>query len=631
MKKFRPRIRNRYFFLVDFIVFMIVPFICFTIRFDGFHFSISSLEIFYYAALFAVLKVVILYSTGIYSRWWENASIDDLIQISFAGITILTLQFALVFLFRHTSHSFLSRIPYSVSIFDSIISTFLITNIRLLPRISKSVSYRLNNTVSKIKDRVLIVGAGEAGVTVLGELRRKKKLETYVVGFIDNDPKKIGKKIGGVEVLGNINEIKSLIIKYKIKKILIAMPSATGSEIKAIVNICNEFDNVEVLTLPPLYEILDGKIGFNKLRKVAIDDLLRRDPIKTELGLISDLIRGKNVLVTGAGGSIGSEICRQILSFNPAKLYILGHGENSIFEIEMELQRKFPMATIGSFIADIKDYARLKRIFRENKINFVFHAAGHKHVPLMESHPYEAIRNNILGTKNIVDLAVEFDIEKIVLISTDKAVNPTSVMGATKHIAEMIVIHAAQKFKNKFSVVRFGNVLGSRGSVVKIFLSQIEKRSNITLTHPAVQRYFMTIPEAVQLVLQAFIMGSGGEIFVFDMGKPVKIIDLAHDLVRLSGLIVGEDINIITTGLRPGEKLNEELFSASEKFNNTRNEKIFISENSSKIIVDNFEYKLNELLDYANCDDFDNKNCKHYLQALVPEYIPLNGNDKSLN
>jgi FlaA1/EpsC-like NDP-sugar epimerase len=630
MKKFKPRIRNRYFFLVDFIVFIIVPFICFTIRFDGFHFSIPILEIFYYAALFAVLKVVILYSTGIYSRWWENANIDDLIQIIFAGITILILQFALVFLFRHTSHSFLSRIPYSVSIFDSMISTFLITNIRLSPRISKSVSYRLNNSVSKIEDRVLIVGAGEAGVMVLGELRRKKKLETYVVGFIDNDPKKIGKKIGGVEVLGNRYEIKSLIIKYKIKKILIAMPSAAGSEIKAIVNTCNEFDNLEVLTLPPLYEILDGKIEFNKLRKVAIDDLLRRDPIKTELGLISDLISGKNILVTGAGGSIGSEICRQILRFNPAKLYILGHGENSIFEIEMELQRKFPGATIGSFIADIKDYVRLKKIFSENKINFIFHAAAHKHVPLMESHPYEAIRNNILGTKNIVDLAVEFDLEKLVLISTDKAVNPTSVMGTTKHIAEMIVINAAKKYKNKFSVVRFGNVLGSRGSVVKIFLSQIEKRSDITLTHPDVQRYFMTIPEAVQLVLQAFIMGNGGEIFVFDMGKPVKIIDLAHDLVRLSGLIAGEDINIITTGLKPGEKLYEELFSGSEKFNNTRNEKIFIVENSSKIIVDNFEYKLNELLDYVNSDDFDSKNCKHYLQALVPEYIPLNGNAKSL-
>jgi FlaA1/EpsC-like NDP-sugar epimerase len=408
------------------------------------------------------------------------------------------------------------------------------------------------------------------------------------------------------------------------------MPSAAGSEIKAIVDICDEFDNLEVLTLPPLYEILDGKIEFNKLRKVVIDDLLKRIPIKTELGLISDLISGKNVLVTGAGGSIGSEICRQILGFNPAKLYILGHGENSIFEIEMELRRKFPRATIVSFIADIKDYARLNRIFSENKINFVFHAAAYKHVPLMESHPYEAIRNNILGTKNIVDLAVEFDLEKIVLISSDKAVNPTSIMGTTKHIAEMIVIDAAKKYKNKFSVVRFGNVLGSRGSVVKIFLSQIEKRSDITLTHPDVQRYFMTIPEAVQLVLQAFIMGNGGEIFVFDMGKPVKIIDLAHDLVRLSGLIVGEDINIITTGLRPGEKLYEELFSGSEKFNNTRNEKIFIVENSSKIIVDNFEYKLNELLDYANSEDFDSKNCKYYLQALVPEYIPSNGNTKIL-
>lgn len=630
MKNLIRRVRNRYYLLVDFIVFMIVPFLCFTLRFDGFNFSVPLFEIVYYAFFFAVLKVIILYSARIYSTWWSNASIDDIIQIIYAGTAILILQFVIIFSSRQIAHNFLTNIPYSVAIYDAMISTFLIAHIRLLPRISISFSSRIKRSKSHLENKALIVGAGDAGVMVLDEIRRRNIATIHIIGFIDNDPFKLGKKIRGAEVLGNRFDLPKLVERHKIKKIIIAIPSASGSEIRSIVNICNEIGNLEVQTLPPLYEILDGKIEINKLRNVEIDDLLRRDPIKTDVELIASLIDGKNVLVTGAGGSIGSEICRQVLRFNPAKLYILGHGENSIFEVEMDLRRKFPGASIESFIADIKDYTRLKRIFKANKINFIFHAAAHKHVPLMESHPYEAIRNNILGTKNLVDLAVEFDLEKMIMISSDKAVNPSSVMGTTKRIAEMVVIDAAKSYKNKFSVVRFGNVLGSRGSVVKIFLSQIERRSDITITHPDIERYFMTIPEAVQLVLQAFIMGNSGDIFIFDMGKPVKIIDLAHDLVRLSGLIVGEDIDIITTGLRPGEKFYEELFNEGEKFNNTRNEKIFIAENSIKVIADDFTRKLNDLLEYSISEEFDNQNCKNYLKALVPEYNSPNGKVKSI-
>ncbi len=630
MKNPLRRVRNRYFLIVDLVVFLIVPFICFTIRFAGFHYSVPLIEIFYYATIFAVLKIAVLYSAKVYSRYWDNASIDDMLQIIYSGTVILILQFSAIFIARQIDHNFLSDIPYSVAIYDSIISTFLVAHFRLYPRIAKSLIYRFKKISSQYDERALIVGAGEAGVMVLEEIRRKQDTRIQVAGFIDRDTEKLGLKMRGIQVLGNRNDIPKLVELHQIKKIIIAIPSAAGSEIKAIVDICNKVGNLDIQTLPPLYEILDGKVEINKLRNVEIDDLLRRDPIKTDIELISSMIGGKNVLVTGAGGSIGSEICRQLLRFKPGKLYLLGHGENSIFEIEMELRRRFPWATIESFIADIKDYRRLKRIFAANEINFVFHAAAHKHVPLMESHPYEAVRNNVQGTKNIVDLAVEFNLDKLVMISSDKAVNPTSVMGTTKRIAEMIVIDAAKKYKNKFSVVRFGNVLGSRGSVVKTFLSQIEKGSNITITHPDIERYFMTIPESVQLVLQAFIMGNGGDIFIFDMGKPVKIIDLANDLIRLSGLIVGEDIDIITTGLRPGEKLYEELFNGEEKFNNTRSNKIFIAENSAKIIPDNFMYKLNELLEYSEGDNFDDQNCKFILQSIVPEYNPLKGKAKIL-
>ena len=393
-----------------------------------------------------------------------------------------------------------------------------------------------------------------------------------------------------------------------------------GSEVKEIVDICNKINKIEILTLPPIYEIIDGKVEINKIRKVQIEDLLKRNPIKTDVNSINKMLENKSVLVTGGGGSIGSELCRQIIRCNPAALLLLGHGENSVFETFMELKSKYPQKNIVPVIADITDFKRMKSIFSNYKIDIVFHSAAHKHVPLMEDHPYEAIKNNIIGTKNLTDLCIEFDVEKFIDISTDKAVNPTSVMGTSKRIGEMLVINAAKKHNKKFSVVRFGNVLGSRGSVVKIFKTQIENGGPVTITHPDINRYFMTIPEAVQLVLQAFIIGNGGDIFVFDMGKPVKIMDLAKDLIKLSGLTPGKDINIEVTGLRPGEKLFEELFNGGESFRNTVNEKIFIAENSEKIVPPDFEEKLSAILELAENPDLNISTYKSYLKSLVPEF-----------
>lgn len=614
------KIRNRYLFLFDFLIFLFTPFLAFTVRFDGFNYNVSLIEILEYGLLFSVLKIIILYFLGIYSRWWTQASIDDLLTLLYSGISILFGQLLVLHLVRLLNFIPLIKIPYSVTILDATFAILFISLVRFSFRvygIKKRKKMLLNSTDT---EGTLIYGAGAAGVMALEEIRRNKNSKLFVKGFIDDDPLKAGMFIRGVKVIGNRNNLKEAVISNKIKKILIAIPTASGKEMREIIELCRNIDSLEILTVPPLYDIIDGKLEINKLRKIDIDDLLRREPIKTDINKISKLIEGKSVLVTGAGGSIGKEICRQVLRFNPSQLIMLGHGENSIFEAEMELKRVFPLSTIIPFITSVNDAIGIEKLFRKHKVDFIFHAAAHKHVPLMEYHPYEAIRNNILGTKVLLEAAIEYNVEKFIMISTDKAVNPTSVMGTTKRIAEMMVINYAKKYNQKFSVVRFGNVLGSRGSVVKIFKSQIEQGGPVTVTHPEIKRYFMTIPESVQLVMQAFSMGNGGDIFIFDMGQPVRIVELAENLISLSGLKVGEDIDITITGLRPGEKLYEELFNGGEKFNNTINDKIYIAENSSKIVPEHFENKLSELIELTSNPLTSDEEYKIMLNELVPEY-----------
>jgi FlaA1/EpsC-like NDP-sugar epimerase len=627
MRNLLFKFRNRYFFFFDFLIFVSVPFLAFAIRFEGFNYPINDNYVLLYAAIFAFIKIGILFFVGIYGRYWDHASVDDLLLILYSGINILLIQFFFLFVLKQFPIELFTKIPFSVSILDTIFSVFFVAISRLSLRILTRTYQRFDQFSDNKSQRAIIVGAGTAGIMVLEELQRNVTSNTRIIGFIDDDAKKVGLKIRGVKVLGGRSDIPEVVITNHIKRIIIAIPSAAGNEIKEIINISARIPKIEILTVPPLYDIIDGKVEVNKLRKVQIEDLLRRDPIKTDIESIFYLLRDKNILVTGAGGSIGSEICRQILRCRPANLLLLGHGENSIFEVENELLHDYPRIRINSFIADITDKQRLRNIFNHNKVDYIFHAAAHKHVPLMEAHPYEAIKNNVLGTKTLVDIAVEFNVEKFIMISTDKAVNPTNIMGASKRTAEMVVINYAKKFNKKFSVVRFGNVLGSRGSVVRTFKSQIEKGGPITITHPEIKRFFMTIPEAVQLVLQAFILGNGGDIFVLDMGKPIRIIDLAEDLIRLSGLKVHDDIEFHVTGLRPGEKLFEELFIEGETYKKTANDKIFLAENASQFITNGFNEKLEELLDLLKGEKKSNLEYRSFLKTIVPEYTPQENNN----
>jgi FlaA1/EpsC-like NDP-sugar epimerase len=446
-----------------------------------------------------------------------------------------------------------------------------------------------------------------------------------VAVFIDDDPLKQNLKILGIPVEGPIEKLSEIISYYELDKIVIAMPSATGNILRKVTNECMK-SGIEVLTVPSLSEIIDNKITFQQIRRVQVEDLLRREPVKTDILKVREFIRGKNVLVTGAGGSIGSELCRQILSFCPEKLILLGHGENSIFDIEHKLNFKLRFLKekekpkIISKISDIRFREYLSEVFRETKPEIVFHAAAHKHVPLMENNPGEAILNNILGTKNLVELAVEHNVSEFVLISTDKAVNPTNIMGTTKRIAEIMTLTSAKEHNKCFSAVRFGNVLGSRGSVLQTFRKQVLTGGPISITHPNIMRYFMTIPEAVQLVLQASVLCKGGEIFVLDMGDPVKIVDLARDFIKLSGLKEGIDVDIEFGGLRPGEKLFEELFIKGENYIRTGHEKILIASNASNILVNGIEQKIEKLVTETKV--IDREKIYDLLKSIVPEYTP---------
>ena len=383
------------------------------------------------------------------------------------------------------------------------------------------------------------------------------------------------------------------------------------------------------MTLPSMSELLNEDTALRNIREVQIEDLLRRDPVETNIREVASFVEGKKVLITGAGGSIGSELCRQIIKCHPAELILLGHGENSVFEIEQELNRRLILSGNGStrktvikaIVADIRFKNRVYNIFAEHQPDIVYHAAAHKHVPMMEGNPPEAVSNNIMGTKNLVDIAVELGVKHFVYVSTDKAVNPTSVMGATKRIAEMIVLNAAQENNVHYVAVRFGNVLGSRGSVIFTFKQQIASGGPVTVTHPDITRYFMTIPEAVQLVLQASVLGSGGEIFILDMGEQIKVIDLAKDMIKLSGYVEGKDISIIYTGLRPGEKLYEELIVPGEKYQATSHKKILIAMHEDKNYLNDFYQKLEELFGYLSIKD--KNNIIYSLKLIVPEYTPL--------
>jgi FlaA1/EpsC-like NDP-sugar epimerase len=559
---------NRYSLAVlDFIIGVFAFYSAFYIRFDGQipEAFLSVLNKFW--LLYALIKITTFYFLGVYKRIWRYAGIRDLlVVVNSVSVSILVL-ITLGYYLRET-------VPRSVYILTWMLDMIVAGGIRVVPKIYYERGLKL--TCPRDAKHLLVIGAGDAGVLVVKELQRQALASLIPIGFIDDDTAKQNIKIMGIPVLGTRAELEQVIKENDIQQVLIAMPSAPGKVIREIVEKCRAL-RVPVRTLPRMYDIINGQISVDLIREVKLEDLLGREPVKLDMERIAETIRHRRVLVTGAGGSIGSELCRQICRYDPKEIALLGHDENPIFEIELELRSKYPNLNIYSIIADVKDKNRIIQIFSEKRPEIVFHAAAHKHVPLMEYSPGEAFKNNIIGTKNVAEASDRFSVETFVLISTDKAVNPTSVMGATKRIAEIIIQYMAEMSKTKFVAVRFGNVLGSRGSVIPIFQEQIRQGGPITVTHPEMRRYFMTIPEAVQLVLQAASMAQGGEIFVLDMGEPVKIVDMAKELIRLSGLEPEKDIAIQFTGIRPGEKLYEELLTSEEDTTATKHKRIFIA------------------------------------------------------
>jgi len=570
-------LRNRHFLYFDFIIFVLTPIIALALRLEGaLDLPLIQSELLAIIFFFALNKLLIFSIGGMYTRMWSHASVDELLRIGLLGVFVTIGQSLIYIILCKIDNSIVTAIPRSIPIIDGILTTLFAGFLRFSVRLSER--YRFKFKPLENGTTALIVGAGDAGVSIAREINSNPKVGFTPIGFVDDDPAKKGLMIANLKVLGSFNDIPKIVRSFDVKEIIIAMPKVSGKTIRDIDRICATTP-AKARIIPGVAELLDGSVNISKLREIDIDDLLRREAVQLDDLSISNEIRGRRVLVTGAGGSTGSELCRQIATYGPSQLLLLGHGENSIFNISNEIARIHPEIVCSSVIADIRDRKRIAVMMKRYKPELVYHAAAHKHVHLMELNPAEAVSNNILGSMNLVELSLENDVDRFVLISTDKAVNPSSVMGASKRVAELIVQTLSNESKESFLAVRFGNVLGSRGSVVPIFRRQIATGGPITIAHPDVKRYFMTIPEAVQLVLQSGTIGEGGEIFMLDMGEPVKIVDLATDLVKLSGLEIHKDIEVVFTGLRAGEKLFEELVLDDEHFERTKHNKIFVLRN----------------------------------------------------
>lgn len=540
------------------------------IRFDG-KIPVFYLNIFLHSfIILTFVNIIIYYVFGLYRSLWRYASISELIKIFFAtlsGIGAVTVFGSVLNM----------KLPRSVYIISWLLTFLMLGTCRLSYRIIRRIRWRMESCTEGIQ-RVMIIGAGEAGSMVIKEMKNHAELKAIPVVMVDDDKWKLYSSINGVPIRGNRSKIKELVEKYMIDEIIIAIPSAKKSEISEILNICKQ-TKCKLKTLPGVYEILNEKVSVKHLRDVCIEDLLGRDEIKLNNEEIAGYLKNEVVLVTGGGGSIGAELCRQIAKFNPRKLLIFDIYENNAYELQNQLLHTYKnKLNLEVLIGSVRDRKRLAQVFSIYRPGVVFHAAAHKHVPLMENNPSEAIKNNVFGTLNTAQFAYEYGVKKFVLISTDKAVNPTNIMGATKRLAEMIIQTMGKHCRTEFVAVRFGNVLGSNGSVIPLFKKQIAQGGPVTVTHPDIIRYFMTIPEAAQLVIQAGAMAKGGEIFILDMGDPVKIADLARDLIRLSGLEPDVDIKIEFTGLRPGEKLYEELLLEEEGIKQTLHKQIFVGQ-----------------------------------------------------
>ncbi|EGW39930.1 short chain dehydrogenase family protein [Desulfosporosinus sp. OT] len=560
--------------LIDAMLINLATFGSFYLRFEVVGgIPLESYQIYYHTAVVATfLYIAVFHVFGLYNRLWQYASTGELLSIIYA-VTVGTGGTVAAVYFYGLAQAGL-RMPHTTALLLWLAMVFLIGGSRFIWRILQENVF--DRHVPGSQKQVLIVGAGDAGVLAARELKNRNYREGRPIGFIDDDRAKQKLHLFGIPVLGTRKDIARVVKGHNIDEVIIAMPSASGESVREIVQIC-EKSGVDLKIMPGVYDIISGDINVNPIRQVQVEDLLGREPVFVDLEEVAGYVSGETVFITGAGGSIGSEICRQIAKFNPGKLVLLGHGENSIFDIEQELRAERPGIDYITEILDIKDREKVFLLFDRYKPGVVFHAAAHKHVPLMEKNPEEALKNNVLGTQNLAEAADRVKVKTFVSISTDKAVNPTSIMGATKRTVELLIQSLDLRSQTKFVAVRFGNVLGSRGSVIPTFKRQIANGGPVTVTHPDMVRYFMTIPEATQLVIQAGAMAQGGEIFILDMGKPVKIVDLAKDLIRLSGFEPEVDIKIQFTGIRPGEKLYEELLTAEEGTTSTKHSRIFVA------------------------------------------------------
>jgi len=610
-------IRNRYIFILDVISIIAATLLTYFTVFSDM--PLTNEVVIFTGGMYTLCTLLVFSIFKVYSTAWCYSGTGELMRfflVNFIAIVLVFCSNELLRMFKVIQFSH-RRINFVICT----LSVLAMTVIRMLAKeYHKSIGSRFKvkkAEAGELAQRILIIGAGDAGRIIVNNTISSGENNVEIVGFIDDDKAKVGKKFCGVKVLGGRYSIIEMCNKLDIDQIVLAIPSAYAEERKEIIDICRR-TRCSIKTIPGISELLDSPEQEKIIRDVRIEDLLDRDPIVLDNNGIKDLVSGKIIMVTGGGGSIGSELCRQIMRYSPKTLIIVDIYENNAYDIQMELNEKYPDSDVAVLIASIRDKVRLEEIFDEYKPQIVFHAAAHKHVPLMEKSPREAIKNNVFGTYNLASVADKYNVEKFVMISTDKAVNPTNVMGASKRLCEMIIQCMENISNTDFVAVRFGNVLGSNGSVVPLFKRQIENGGPVRVTHKDVIRFFMTIPEAAQLVIQAACYAEGGEIFVLDMGKPVKIYNLAENLIRLSGHTPGVDIKIEITGLRPGEKLYEELLMDSANLEQTKHKKIFVDKPDA-IDYNELQNAL-KLLESA-VDSKDDSKLRDVLESVVPTYI----------
>lgn len=604
-------IKKIFLMLYDVFAVIAASILALVLRFEGKYYEIPreyverSLQ---YISIIIVITIIIFYAFRLYGSLWSYAGATELSSILFASILSAGVQMAVMVLMA-------MQMPRSYYLFYAVCLFSMVAVSRYSYRAFRTIVKR--QKIANECSNVLMVGAGGAGNLLVREICNSSHINKRVVCIVDDAKAKQGSYLHGIKIMGGRNEIPRLVKKYQVDEIMLALPSAPAKEIKEILDICKE-TGCEMKRLPGMYQLVNGEVKISTLKEVEVNDLLGREPVEVDLSAILDYVAGKTVLVTGGGGSIGSEICRQVAEHNPKRLILVDIYENTTYDIQNELKVAYPNLDLTVLIASVRNTKRIDLIFQKYRPDIVYHAAAHKHVPLMEDSPNEAVKNNVLGTLKVVQAADRWKVKRFVMISTDKAVNPTNIMGATKRICEMIIQTYNNRSKTEFVAVRFGNVLGSNGSVIPLFKKQIAQGGPVTVTHPEIIRYFMTIREAVSLVLQAGAYAKGGEIFVLDMGEPVKIADLARNLILLSGHKPEEDIQIVYTGLRPGEKLYEEMLMDEEGLQETDNKLIHIGK-PIKMDEERFLMQLENLANYVIQEPDD---IRRWVQEIVPTYHP---------